>query len=89
MMTTADSTTPRYNCGGKKPMMCVKIFHKAPTGFISRIAETPILSFSYIIICRFVLHRSLNTIGQETEDGAGPKQHGETTEHLEGKWKKK
>lgn len=37
---------------------------------------------SYIIICRFLLHCSLNAIGQETEEGTSPQKHGETTKHL-------
>lgn len=39
-------------------------------------------TFSYIIIRGLILHCSLDTIGQETEDGASPQKHGETAKHL-------
>lgn len=39
-------------------------------------------TFSYIIIRGLILHCSLDTIGQETEDGTSPQKHGETTKHL-------
>lgn len=42
-------------------------------------------TFSYIIIRGLILHCSLDTIGQETEDGASPQKHGETAKHLKEK----
>lgn len=57
---------------------CGKLSHKNRHTILSR---TP----SYIIVCRLILHHSLNTVGQETEDGASPQEHGETTKHLDEK----
>lgn len=47
--------------------------------------STQLRIISYIIIRRFLLHCSLDTIGQETEDGTSPQKHGETTKHLKEK----
>lgn len=47
--------------------------------------STQLRTVAYIIIRRFLLHCSLDTIGQETEDGTSPQKHGETTKHLKEK----
>lgn len=40
---------------------------------------------TYVVISRLILHCSLDSVGQETEDGTSPQQHGETTKHLKAK----
>lgn len=37
---------------------------------------------AYIVVCGLVLHGSLDTVSQETEDGSSPQEHGEATKHL-------
>lgn len=58
------------------------IFSFSLTGFT---LSYDLRTFSYIIISRLILHCSLDTIGQETEDGTSPQKHGETTKHLKEK----
>lgn len=75
MMTTAESTTPRYNCEQRKRWQfqmerkCLSIHLAIP--------DRP-----HIIISRLILHCSLDSISQETKDGTSPQKHGETAKHL-------
>lgn len=42
----------------------------------------PLFGRTHVVISRLILHCSLDSVGQETEDGTSPQQHGETTKHL-------
>lgn len=48
-------------------------------------ASAPLFGRTYVVIRRLVLHCSLDSVGQETEDGTSPQQHGETAKHLKEK----
>lgn len=80
MMTTADSTTPRYNCQSQKKMTTASL--REQSNVLVFFMSCHLFMDSYVIICWLILHCSLDTVGQETEDGAGPQKHGEPTKHL-------
>lgn len=70
MMTTAESTTPRYNYGnGSRPVTQPRL--------ISHIKIC-----THIIVGGFGFIGGLDSVSEEAEDGADPQQHGETTKQL-------
>lgn len=76
MMTTAESTTPRYNYGsGIRPVTQPRL-SGAP------ISTNEHQKCTHVIIGGFGFIDSLDSVSDKAEDGTDPQQHGETAKQL-------